>query len=184
MISIKNNSISKYKSKAELNRAVHIFIVKKYNNINIFMTILILLITAIISVIAFANIEFLTYSIQLMISILSLTVFLLTIISIFFNFRESLVLHSKASDLWTKFIRECNDIEENSGLVGPDLIEKIRCRYTDIIEMGPKTIIKDRDFLRIKKSLRLKIKCSKEIDGDPEIDITNVFKELKRNGDL
>lgn len=177
------HEVKELKRKAEQNRQMHLRISHRANLGNKCMHAIILIGSALIAVLTFADYSTfkpifptLTDGVyKLTIGLFAGLVFTMTILEEYFRLGEKVASHESVGKQLTSFIRRASALEVKNGLSEVDL-EVLVNDYSGIHENSP--VISDKIFLKEKQRLLIKIEISKELSRNPHMSV--ILYRLKR----
>ena len=173
--------------KAEVIRSIHVFCAQKcklWIDFSLIMTIILTLLIALVSLIVpllfvldskWGNI------LAALIAIASLAVLIFSISDRIFGLNERYAGHIQGVKLLTDFIRDCHqfrhvDLIKNEEKVNLARLDTLKREYSHLNHILPMANTSDKDFLKCKQNLLLKIEVSKKLKDDPHLNIDDALK--------
>ncbi|KGK98228.1 hypothetical protein LI82_10945 [Methanococcoides methylutens] len=179
---IYKKEIKQLEHKANMMRDMHSYQFQKYEWLSKFFSLMIIALSAIVSVLAIVDPSIFSIdrnyidSFRNLIAILAFIIFLISLIDKIYGINENARKHEQAVKVMTDFIVECNNfrkLETNScGKEEIKLkVDSLEAQYSLINQMNPFPVISDEDFIKAKKKHLLKVEISKKLSKNPHEEI-------------
>lgn len=181
--------VKNLENKASLSREICAYQYKKYRRIATLTSLIILLSAASISLLSIANpsvllsLPYYPQDQQFTSNMIALLGFIILIFSYsdkILGLTESMNKNEQGSKILTGFVRDCHtfrDVESkdcDEAMAGVKL-ESIKEQYDQLNQFFELNTVSNKTFLKIKKAYKQKIKVSKMLDVDPDIDINKHY---------
>lgn len=155
-------------------RDMHSYQFQKYESSSKLFSLIIIFLSAIVSVLAIADPTVLSINsnytdhFRSLIAILAFIIFLISLYDKIYRINEKAGKHEQAVKVMTDFIAECNNfrkLDRNSCSVdGIKLkFDSLQAQYSLINQMNPFPVVSDKEFVKAKKKHLLKVEISKKI---------------------
>lgn len=170
--------IKKLEDTANMMRDMHSYRFQKYESISEYFSLLIIGLSAIVSLLAIADpsVFFLKGDhinfFRNIISLLAFAIFLFSLFDKIFGYNEKAVKHEQAVKVLTDFIVKCKDFRkleiESCGEEKVKLkVNSLHSLYSLINQTSPFPAISDQDFIKGKKRHLMKVDISKKLSENP-----------------
>lgn len=179
------NEVKNLENKAGLSREICAYQYKKYKWVSSLLSLIILLSSASIALFSIADpaillsLPFLPHDEQATRNGIAFLGFLILVISFsdkILGLTEAMNKSEQGVKLFTDFIRDCHtfrDVESkdcDEAMAGLKL-ESIKEQYSHLNQTLSLNAISNKTFLKIKKAYKLKVKVSKTLDKEPDINL-------------
>lgn len=169
-----SSQIEKTRKKADLLCSAHANLKDRYARRAVLLDSFLLISSALLAIHILADKDFLQkvtpfgLEYQTILAVLSIFVFVLSILELRVNWKGKAQAHAKSLALYAEVKRELGYIISSSRIIKADVMRVIS-KYDMAAELG--TSISEKDFLTQKKKHRAKIKMSKYLDDFPHANI-------------
>lgn len=190
---IYKTELKQLEDKANMMRDMHSYQFQKYEWVSKSFSLIIIVLSAIISVLAIADPTIFSIdktfvnSFRNFIAILAFIIFLISLVDKIYGINEKAGKHEQAVKVMTDFIVDCNNLRKlEIDSCGKEEIkvkvDSLQSQYSLINQINPFPTVSDENFIRAKKKHLIKVEISKKLSNNPHEEIGDyVNKRLLTN---